>query len=379
MRATRTLSIGLPFSLRPVGGLVLVLLLAACSSGNNNNNASDPASVAPFQELIDQGVARYLGMYSPMSTTRDGDVTNYQFGTGDGPLCLTGEPYTMATRDEGTEDLMIFLQGGGACWFDLCAATEEASPGIPALGILDPALAGNPLAGISTVYLPYCDGGIFASDADVDTNNDGSVDRYHRGLRNLSAALDVAVSNFPAPKRIVLAGVSAGGYGTLFALPLVRHLYPGVPIEVLNDSGIGINRPNDPAWNQRIIDYWNIGSFFPASCPECNVQGSPAGIINWQLHQDPNVRLGMLSYIQDFTIGTFFLGIGGPVFEGVLRPTMADVEAANPERMRSFLRAGTSHTFMLGDLSLSVENVSVSDWITNMLSDVPANWHSVSE
>jgi len=359
---------------RGIISVALALLLGACSDGNDNPQASPP-----FQELVDQGVTRYLGVYSPSSTTEQGDIINHQFGEGDGPLCLTGKPYTMATRDEGTEDLMIFLQGGGACWFDLCAATSEAGPGIPAAGILNPDPASNnPLAGISTVYLPYCDGGLFASDADVDTNNDGINDRFHRGLHNLSAGLDVAVRAFPAPRRIVLVGVSGGGYGTLFALPIVRQLYPGISIDVVNDSGIGINRPNDPDFNQQIIEYWNIGGFFPASCPECNVQGSSAGIINWQLQQDPNVRLGMLSYTQDSTIGTFFLGIGGPAFEAVLRPTLTDVEAANPGRMRSFVHAGTSHTFLLG-LSASVEGVSVGDWVDAMIYGPAQDWQSVSE
>jgi len=374
MRMTTFSSTGFLSIPRGIISVALALLLGACSDGNDNPQASPP-----FQELVDQGVTRYLGVYSPSSTTEQGDIINHQFGEGDGPLCLTGKPYTMATRDEGTEDLMIFLQGGGACWFDLCAATSEAGPGIPAAGILNPDPASNnPLAGISTVYLPYCDGGLFASDADVDTNNDGINDRFHRGLHNLSAGLDVAVRAFPAPRRIVLVGVSGGGYGTLFALPIVRQLYPGISIDVVNDSGIGINRPNDPDFNQQIIEYWNIGGFFPASCPECNVQGSSAGIINWQLQQDPNVRLGMLSYTQDSTIGTFFLGIGGPAFEAVLRPTLTDVEAANPGRMRSFVHAGTSHTFLLG-LSASVEGVSVGDWVDAMIYGPAQDWQSVSE
>jgi hypothetical protein len=364
---------------RGIVGVAATLLLGACSNGSNNGFQFPDANQTPFQELVDQGVTRYLGDYSPSSTTEDGGVTSHHFSEGEGPLCLTGQPYTMATRDEGTEDLMIFLQGGGACWFDLCAATSVAPPGIPPVGILDPASATNPLAGISTVYLPYCDGGIFASDANVDTDNDGVNDRFHRGLHNLSAGLDVAVRAFPAPRRIVLVGVSGGGYGTLFAMPIVRQLYPGIPIDVVNDSGIGINRPTDPVFNQAIIDYWNIDSFFPASCAECDVQGSSAGVINWQLEQDPDMRLGMLSYSQDSTIGTFFLGIGGPVFESVLRSTFADVEAAHPDRMRSFVRAGATHTFLLSDLSVSVEGVSVSDWVGAMIDGPAESWNSVSE
>lgn len=363
---------------RTLAVAALALLAGACSDGSDNVEIGNGEAV-PYQELVEQGVTRYLGMYSPMTASQDGDVVNHQFGAGDGPLCLDGTRYSMATRDKGSEDLMIFLQGGGACWFDLCAATSQAGPGIPPIGILDQNSAINPVAGTSTVYLPYCDGGLFASDADVDTDDDGVDDRFHRGLHNLSAGLDVAARTFPAPRRIVLVGVSGGGYGTLFALPIVRQLYPGVPIDVVNDSGIGINRPNDPDFNQQVIDYWNIGSFFPASCAECNVQGSPAGIINWQLREDPNVRLGMLSYTQDSTIGTFFLGIGGPAFEAVLRPTLAEVESANPQRMRSFVRAGDSHTFLLTDLSIAVEGVSVSDWVASMVDGPADDWQSVSE
>lgn len=42
-----------------------------------------------------------------------------------------------------------------------------------------------------------------------------------------------------------------------------------------------------------------------------------------QLQQDPDMRLGMLSNTQDFTIADFFLDIGGPTFEAILRTTMA--------------------------------------------------------
>lgn len=79
-------------------------------------------------------------------------------------------------------------QGGRACWADFCAANPTAEEGIEAWGILDPDLANNPLAGINTVYLPYCDGGLHASDADRDIDADGINDRFHRGLHNLSAA-----------------------------------------------------------------------------------------------------------------------------------------------------------------------------------------------
>ena len=251
------------------------LVLAACSSGSNNdNNDGPPPAAAPFQELIDQGVTRYVGVYSPSTTAQVGDSIEYTFGVGEGPLCLYGEPYTMATRNSGSDDLLIFLQGGGACWFPnsggLCAATSSAAGQlpIPINGLLSPDPSKSPLAGTSAVYVPYCDGGLHASDADYDSNDDGNIDLYHRGLHNLTASLDVAMGVFPAPSRVILAGVSGGAYGALFALPLVSQAYPGVPIDVLNDSGIGITRPDDPVFNQARCGILEYRGFFPCQRAE---------------------------------------------------------------------------------------------------------------
>ena len=85
-----------------VFAVCFALVLGACSSSSNNdNNDGPPPAAAPFQELIDQGVTRYMGEYSPSTTTEVGNSLEHSFGVGDGPLCLRGTPYTMATRDSG--------------------------------------------------------------------------------------------------------------------------------------------------------------------------------------------------------------------------------------------------------------------------------------
>ncbi|MBM69235.1 MAG: vtpJ-therm [Haliea sp.] len=347
-------------------------LLTACSDSTDSVVAPveppvEPAAV-PFQELLDQGIARYLGEYTPMLSEQDGDVVNHSFGAGDGPLCLTGGEYTMATRDTGSEDLVIFLQGGGACWSDLCLATEQAAPGIPPLGVLDPAREGNPVAGWNTVYLPYCDGSLHAGDQDVDTDDDGVADRFHRGLHNLSASLDVAVNTFPAPRRILLTGSSAGGFGTTYALPLVRQLYPDVPIELINDSGLGLGRIDEPEFIQQLLTEWNATAFFPESCETCiGDDGHITDYHKYQLSEDENFRLGMMSYTRDTVIAVTFVQVGGEVFEEALLGELDDLEAAYPERVKSFVATGTDHTFLLGDLQKTAGGVSVADWISSML------------
>jgi Pectinacetylesterase len=368
-----------------------MLLTAACSDGNNNNHSSAIAPDSPgdsppatpqnatFQEIIDQGVTRYLGMYTPMLSAADGDIVNHSFGVGDGPLCINGSEFTMATRDQGSSELVIFLQGGGACWPGLEACTEELDKGIPKIGLLDPDKENNPVASWNTVYVPYCDGGLHGSDSDRDADGDGRNDRFQRGLHNLSASLDVAIRTFPSPSRIVLAGSSAGGFGTMLALPLVRHLYPDAPIQVINDSGLGILRPAEPEFASQRFEEWNITAFLPDSCDTC--LGDDGHVIDyhkWQLQQDNNFTLGMMSYKRDAVISITFTGAGGDVFERELVPELADLEAAYPERVRSFVVNGSSHTFLMGSLETTSGGVAVADWVNAML-DGSADWVSTSD
>lgn len=361
-----------------IAALVLPVL-AACSDGNDTI-AGPPEAAGPFEELIAQGIARYLGVYTPMMSETEGAVVNHTFGAGDGPLCGDGSEYSMSTRDRGSSELMIYIEGGGACWSDYCIYVDSiAEKGIPENGILDPELANNPLKDFNHVYLPYCDGSLSAGDVDIDTDDDGENDRFQRGLHNLSAALDVAASNFPAPSRIVLAGQSGGGYSTIFALPLVRELYPDVPIDVINDSGVGIGRPQDPAFLEQLIGEWDISAFIPASCADCIPDdGHLTNYLIWQTEQDPNVRRSYLSYRGDTIVGTNFLRIGGASYEQALVAEMAKQEAAHPDRVRSWIAPGLSHTFIIATPQATLEGVVLMDWLGAMLSG-SADWVSLIE
>lgn len=107
--------------------VMLIVGLIACSDSNYQPPPITPSPApeaepepVPFAELYEQGVDRYLGEFTPMSAEPADGIVQHTFGAGDGPLCLTGGEYTMATRDGGDDTLMIFLEGGGACWSDFC-------------------------------------------------------------------------------------------------------------------------------------------------------------------------------------------------------------------------------------------------------------------
>jgi hypothetical protein len=270
----------------------------------------------PFWELEEAGLAKYLGTVEPAGSSTEGDVTTWEFAVEDGPMCIYGEPFRVSSRARDSRDLLIFMQGGGACWADFCFAIDTAPPGVPPLDVLDVERPTNPFADWNVVYLPYCDGSLFAGDVDIDEGRDGTIDRYHRGLRNLSAALDVARSEFPDVDRIMIAGSSGGGYGTLVAAPLVRIAWPDVELLVFNDAGAGLGKPEEPAFIESIVDEWNIRWAVPASCTDCLVNSHLTPLITWALDRDPELRVALFSSTSDSIIGTLFLQIGAVAFRG---------------------------------------------------------------
>ncbi len=366
----------------PLLMLATTVLLAACSDGGNNSpGGGDPEPERlPFQELYDQGITRYLGLYSPMLSEESDGIVQHRFGAGDGPLCRNGSEYQMATFDQESENLVIYLEGGGVCWSMFCSANTDATAGIGQVGLLDPNRDDNPVRGWNQVFVPYCDGGLHGSDADrdVDLDGDGNVE-LQRGLRNLSAALDVAVNTFPAPKRILVTGESAGGFGTIFSMPLVRYLYPDVRIDVVNDSGVGVLRPGQPEFVLERLAEWNASAFIPESCPECIADdGHLTEYLIWQLEQDPSIKRGMLSYNRDSLIANFFVMIGQDAFEEALYEEMAQLNEAFPERNKSWIPAGVGHTFLRLEPDQTAGGVPVLDWVGYLLSD-SEEWVSVQD
>ena len=357
---------------------VVLLVFLVISSSNvwcEGSSASANPSDLPFQELYDQGVDRYLGVFVPTATERlMGNVVKYQFGGGDGPLCFTGNEFAMYTRDGESEELMIFLQGGGACGLTSCEAVDFPLP-LVSLGILDPRNTANPAANFDLGYIPYCDGTLFSGDKDVDSNGDGSNDRFFRGIQNLSAALDVIASTYSSPNRILLAGNSAGGLGVHYALPLARKLYPEVPIDLVNDSGIGIQQPGA---QEGLIDYWNSGGFFPASCSSCiGDDGNLTNYYKYQLAEDKNVRMGFISSTRDeVVIGRTM--IDAAEFEAQLIAAMAELEQAYPDRFRSLISDTDEHTFIIKQFGFAVGDTTVLQWVTDMLSESDG-WVSTSD
>ena len=363
----------------PVAGTYEVSLTVSSGSAEDTETKAGYLTVneppAPFQALYDQGIDRYLGVFTPSaSTVVSPGVTEHVFTGIDGPICFTGNQFSMFTREGSSNDLLIFLQGGGFCSPFACAAVDEGIPLIP-FGILNPSDPQNPTATYNVGYVPYCDGSGMMGDNEVDSDGDGENDRFFKGIQNLSASLDIIAQTYPSPDKIVLAGNSAGGFAVHAALPLIRKLYPNARIAIINDSGVGIL---DPGGMQTLITYWNAGAFFPASCTDCiGADGNLTDYHQYQLAQDGNVQLAYVSSKQDSTFAALIQG-GGPAFEAQLLEAAAELNAAYPERFQSLIGDGEFHTTILRDFNRPIGGTTVSRWVSEMVND-PENWNSLTE
>lgn len=112
--------------------LVVGLLLSVVMLLGNNCPGLNFGAVLELQAA---GVNKYMGDFEPASSEDVGDgwtKHTYDPDGGDGPICITGTPYSVFTREGNPSKLLVMLQGGGACWQDFyfCSilAEDQAAP-----------------------------------------------------------------------------------------------------------------------------------------------------------------------------------------------------------------------------------------------------------
>ena len=377
-------------SLRSLTLLICLALLGVAVAAAGRARGLDPNAA---QELRDAGVDKYLGQFTPASSTDVGDGwTKHTFDVagGNGPICIAGTDFSVFTRPGNPSRLLIFEQGGGACWQDFynCnLAAEAQEPPAPRVGIWDFDSKDNPFRDYSIVYMPYCDGSVFAGDNVVFDlawqafvegllglpPGTGPAFRFHRGLRNQSAGMDLAKAMFPHASRITVAGSSAGGVGAAgFAPFLARLLYGNqVKLTVLNDAGpVAVNLAAAGDVAARAAD-WQFGQFYPASCGACSDTGQGTAIIDWRLDNDSTIREAFYETDSDLTNRFFMDLVLDPVtFRDIVVTEHGLLHAAYPDRYKQFIVGGdTSHTALQTPLfySQDANGVLLNEWTDDFL------------
>lgn len=163
-------------------------------------------------------------------------------------------------RRGGADGLVIFFDGGGACWDDFtCSvpwlATGRADDGFYKAEILagdDPRRFGglfefgdarNPVRDWSFVFVPYCTGDVHLGENTQTYRNVDSGEPFdirHRGADNFSVVLDWVERNMAAPERLLVAGSSAGAYGAVGHYHRIREAFPRADAIMFADAGQGV-------------------------------------------------------------------------------------------------------------------------------------------
>jgi len=348
----------------------LFLLIGASAYADDDAGLNAEA----MDELRDAGVDKYLG--TSVSTEIDYGVwTRHDFDRNltpdpsypsgfrpDGPVCIAGTDYSVFTKEGDPKKLLIFLQGGGACWqnfynCNILASSQSPPPAGPFPGVFDSGSPDNPFADYSVVYMPYCDGSTFGGDNDVhDASFPFGPTRHHRGLRNASAGMDVAGERFPNAKQITVMGHSAGGVGVAAFAPFLARFVFGndTKLTVYNDAGpIAVNLGTPPWLGGPDIPWlsvwarqndWQFAQFYPQSCIDdgrCNAFGQQTGIINWRLENDSSIREGFYETDSDRTNRFFAQGDGTlmdpQVYRNLILTEHGALNEAYPRRYKRFI------------------------------------------
>ena len=164
--------------------------------------------------------------------------------------------FTFFAKGGKQNNLVIFFQGGGACWDSINCLymhtySQERRETVEyldstATGIFDVRNPQNPFKKWGFVYIPYCTGDLHwgANDAvyeDVLGAYGGAPQTIqHRGFVNFQVVLKWLKDNTSNPKRIFVTGSSAGSYGATMAFAYIKEAFPRSRLYLLGDAGNGV-------------------------------------------------------------------------------------------------------------------------------------------
>src|SRR5262249_29862487 len=186
--------------------------------------------------------------------------------------CRDGSPAGLAVSlNSASTKVMIFLQGGGACFDSVTCGTNptntSAQKTAQTAGVFDRSNAANPVKDWNFVFIPYCTGDTF-----IGTKDDGMVQgvtgmQHFMGRPNMEKFLNRIVPTFPKATQVLLTGVSAGGFGAASNSYLVQRAFGSVPVTMIDDSGPPMSSMYIPTClQQKWRTTWGLDGSLLADC-----------------------------------------------------------------------------------------------------------------
>jgi hypothetical protein len=191
------------------------------------------------------------------------------------PMCSKKTPYYFFVKRGSTNKLLMYYQGGGACWSNLTCSIPTCDPDVNPLGGDNPQnqQAGfgdisnpdNPFKDWNIVFTSYCTCDIHFGDQEMFYG--GGVNIEHFGYQNARVVEKWAREHFVNPEEVFVTGSSAGAYGALFNAPLLEAVWPASKFSVLGDAGNGVITPDFLNTTGYGFQNWNFEANLPTYIP----------------------------------------------------------------------------------------------------------------
>lgn len=237
---------------------------------------------------------------------------------------------------KGSADgLMVFFQGGGACWND-ATCSQPRLAGDHALfkekdgdkslyeaellpdvdpsrmnGLFDRTEENNPVRDWSKIFVPYCTGDVHSGSNTAHYRDPATGKPFtiqHRGWDNMQVVMHWMRANAPQPARLLVAGSSAGAYGAATHFTSLRNMYPKAASAFLGDAGQGVTTPE---FEQARNVNWNYQ--LPTSVFGRDAQRTPdAETVGRLAAHFPQDRFAQYTTVHDATQTAFYALMGGP-------------------------------------------------------------------
>ncbi len=349
-------------------------MVVSCGGDGGGNNDGDPDADVPVG--LPFGAVDKQWSFVPVAGTECMDFS------------ATGMGVNLV---EGSGNLLIYMEGGGACFNAFTCNGVAHQNGYIARdldvtvaqvgdrGVFNRNDADNPFADWNVIFIPYCTGDIFAG-----SNPSGSGGKNQVGYRNMGAYTTMLVEAFAGRlNRVVLSGSSAGGFGALYNFDRVQRAFGDVPVTLLDDSGPPMSSTYmTPCLQDQVRSVWGMDDTLPADCTECTTANGGLGNLPVYLaNKYPERNFGIISSTTDGVIRLFY-GFGYPSCANPTIPMpevpfsagvaeLRDVTLAPFDNANVYTIDSGLHVWLLETpLSVTVSGgVNLTEWIVRLLGD----------
>jgi hypothetical protein len=304
---------------------------------------------------------------------------------GGATTCANGDTYRFYARPGGSDSLLVYFEGGGACWdAATCAPGSEAfDPGIDfdpdgAGGIFDLDHPDNPLSGYAMIVIPYCTGDVHLGDRDTTYTGDSAdeITIPHRGQTNAQAVLDWTYEKAPAPAQVAVMGSSAGALAVPFFADQIARQYPEARIVGLGDAAGGYR---SSATLQSDPGRWGIPEVVQRQTGWQDYGSSTLGVETlyaFAARQSPNLELYQVDQAQDQAQYQYLRLAGTPDGDlpALIRANQQDILSAD-STFRSYVVGGFEHMVLPRDAFYFYEagDVRFTEWLADVLTGNPVS------